>query len=139
MSFKPGDNVYVIYTGVLEDGTIFDTCSRDNPLEVVIGSQECLPIFEEALIGKNHGDSFEIVISPEDAYGERDESLVHVLDKELFSNIEHLHVGMVLTQEVQNEEEAIEAIITDITEHAITIDENHPLAGEFLHFEVTVL
>ncbi|MDE7468744.1 MAG: peptidylprolyl isomerase [Desulfovibrionaceae bacterium] len=139
MSFKQGDTIRVTYTGTLEDGTIFDTCSIDNPLEVVIGSQECLPIFEEALIGKNHGDTFTITIKPQDGYGERDEDLVHVLNKELFNDIEHLRVGMILTQEVNDDDEPIEAIITDITEHDITIDENHPLAGKVLYFEVSIV
>lgn len=139
MGFREGDSVSVIYTGTLEDGTIFDACSIDDPLEVVIGSQECLPIFEKALIGKNHGDSFKVVISPQEGYGERDENLVHVLDKGLFNDVEHLCVGMVLIQEASTEEPPLEVIITNITEDAITIDENHPLAGEVLHFDVMVL
>lgn len=140
MKLQQGDSVSVIYTGTLDDGTIFDTCDSTNPLHVVIGSEECLPIFEQALIGKEQGDNFELIIEPQDAYGERDESLVHVLDKSLFSDVEDLRIGMILTQEVENEDdEPIEVIVTDITEDAVTIDENHPLAGERLRFDVVIL
>lgn len=140
MSLQKGDSVSVIYTGTLEDGTVFDTCGTDNPFHVVIGSEECLPVFENALVGRKQGEKFEIIVNPEDAYGERDDSLVHVLDKELFSDIEHLTIGMVLTQDIDDiDEEPIEVIVTDIDETSVTIDENHPLAGERLRFEVTVL
>ena len=97
------------------------------------------PVLENALEGKKVGDHFKVSVSPEDAYGIRDEDLVHFVEKEHFGeNFDKITVGMPLEMEGPNGEVAV-VMAVGIRENGIVLDGNHPLAGETLTYDITVL
>jgi FKBP-type peptidyl-prolyl cis-trans isomerase SlyD len=107
-----------------------------------------IPGLERELDGKNVGDQLEVSVSAADGYGERNEELVFVVDRDSFDEIEELHTGMQLFMSIEEEgadDEADEGeftdtlvTVTEIGEDSVTVDGNHTLAGIDLHFDVTV-
>jgi FKBP-type peptidyl-prolyl cis-trans isomerase SlyD len=92
---------------------------------------------ESALEGKNVGDSVDVVMEPEDAFGEYDEELVRVEDRDVFP--EGIEVGMQFEGHGESSGEANIYTVTDITDDKVVVDGNHPLAGQTLifHCEIT--
>lgn len=135
MSLQKGDSVHVHYEGKLNDGTIFDSSKDSEPLYFIIGEGKLLPKFEESVIGKNKGDIIEISIPAQEAYGERDESLILELDRSLFE-IEDIQEGSIL--EIETEDGPITVYVLECTDTTIIIDGNHPLAGQDLYFTIKI-
>jgi peptidylprolyl isomerase len=138
MIAKQGDIVRVHYTGKLDDGTVFDTSTERDPLEFQIGSGTVISGFEQAVIGMSPGESKTEVIATENAYG-------YYLDEMVF-NIEHQQLPEVTKPEVglqlqlqHPDGKIIPVIITDISSDTITLDANHPLAGEDLTFDIQLV
>lgn len=135
---KNGDRVKVHFTGRLENGEIFDSSRGSIPLEFTIGIGEMMPGFEKGIIGMSLGDKKTFTVSPEDAYGFRREELVAVVDRSHFPPDINPVVGQPL-QITLPEGEIIDLVITRIDGDMVTIDANHPLAGETLNFEVELV
>jgi FKBP-type peptidyl-prolyl cis-trans isomerase 2 len=139
MPLEKGNKVKIEYVGTLDDGTIFDsTENTGEPLEFEVGSQKVLESFENQLIGMEKGDEKEFKLSPADAYGEYTEGLTKDLPREQIPEGLEIAVGMIL---VMNLPEGIQiaAKITKLTDDIVTIDLNHPLAGQELNFKVKVV
>lgn len=135
---ESGDTVRVHYTGTLDDGTVFDSSRDGDPLEFVLGDGQVIEGFEEALLGMSEGESREVELPPEKAYGERSDELVISVDRsELPEDLEP-EVGQTLALDTGDEEE-MAAWVADVGEDAITVDLNHPLAGRTLNFEVELV
>lgn len=143
---KTGDKVTVHYTGRLEGGEVFDSseCREDDcgcesgPMEFVIGEGEVIPGFEQAIIGMGPGDEKTVTIPASDAYGERMDEMVAVVDRSEIPPDLELAVGLSLevTQENGN---AFPVLITEVNETSVTLDANHPLAGKDLTFELRLV
>ena len=124
-----------------ENGTeeLMEKATVERPLIYCHGENQMLPMFEAQLAGKNEGDSFDFVIPHDLAYGEYDEQGVLELDKKLFYNgdnefdSQRVFVGNIVPMNT-TDGQIINAQIVDIKEDKVTIDLNHPLAGEDLHF-----
>ncbi len=124
-----------------ENGTeeLMEKATVERPLIYCHGENQMLPMFEAQLAGKNEGDSFDFVIPHDLAYGEYDEQGVLELDKKLFYNgdnefdSQRVFVGNIVPMNT-TDGQIINAQIVDIQEDKVTIDLNHPLAGEDLHF-----
>jgi peptidylprolyl isomerase len=139
---KEGDRVRVHYTGRLEDGQVFDS-SRDDegkgePLEFTIGAGQVIPGFDEAVRGMSVGETKTVEIESEDAYGPRREGLVATIDREHAQFPVEPQVGMSLALPLQDGRQ-IEVVVTEVTDQHVTIDGNHPLAGEKLIFDVELV
>ena len=135
---KEGDTVKVHYTGTLTDGTVFDTSAEREPLEFTLGQGQLIPGFEKAVVGMNVGDSTEVEISSDDAYGESREDLVISVPKDQLPDDVEPQVGMQL-QVNQQDGQPIPVRITDVGEENLTLDANHPLAGQDLKFEIELV
>jgi peptidylprolyl isomerase len=135
---REGDLVRVHYTGKLQNGEIFDSSDGEDPLNVKVGEGNIIPGFERALIGMEVGEKKTFDLTPEQAFGQRRDELVHVVDRNQISTDMKLEVGMQLALKGK-EEEPIPAHIVDLTDSTVTIDTNHPLAGKSLIFEIDVL
>lgn len=122
----------VHYTGKLDDGSVFDTSREREPLEFVVGGGKVIAGFDDAVLGLQAGESRMLQVGPEKAYGSPRTDLVADVPKE--SAPDGLEVGNVV--QLSN---GMTARITSITDDAITIDANHPLAGMALTFEVELL
>lgn len=135
---KAGDTVKVHYTGTLEDGTVFDTSAEGEPLEFTIGEGMIIPGFEEAVVGMHVEDSKTVDIPAEEAYGPRDEDLVEEVSRDELPEDLEPEVGQQL-QSMQEDGSVAMVTVIDVTDTAITIDLNHPLAGEDLTFEIELV
>jgi FKBP-type peptidyl-prolyl cis-trans isomerase 2 len=132
---KTGDTVRVHYTGKLADGTVFDTSVGSEPLEFTLGQGKVVPGFEEAVIGMQVGESKEVTIPVDEAYGPRNDDLIFEVEKdELPADIDP-EIGMQLQMNQGSGSIAIVTII-EVSETKVKIDANHPLAGQDLAFEI---
>ncbi len=135
---KDGDTVKVHYTGKLQDGSVFDSSEGKEPLEFTLGEGQLIPGFEKAVEGLNQGDSTEVTIPKDEAYGEPREDLVINVPKDNLPDDVTPEVGMQL-QVNQPDGQSIPVRITEIGDEELTLDANHPLAGQELTFEIEVV
>ncbi len=138
MAAKNGDTVLVHYTGTLDDGTQFDSSKDGDPLESVLGQNMLIPGFETAILGMEEGETKTVTIQPDQAYGDRMEELVLTLPRAEVPAHMKPEVGM-LVQLALDDEQEFEAVITEINDENLTLDANHPLAGEALTFELELV
>jgi peptidylprolyl isomerase len=131
---ESGDTVRVIYTGKLDDGTVFDSNVGNEPLEFTLGEGQLIAGFEQAVLGMNTGDSTVVRIASADAYGEYMADRLVVLPRgELPAGLDP-KVGQQLR--FGSPDGAVVVVVTAATEESITVDGNHPLAGKDLTFEI---
>ena len=136
---KEGDTVRVHYTGKLEDGTVFDASSREGaPLEFTIGEGEIIPGFEQAVIGMEPGEAKTARIPPEEAYGHHRDDMTLTVDRDQFPADINPELGQQLQIQQSGERTAI-VTISDISESTVTLDANHPLAGQPLTFDIQLV
>ncbi|MFC1528504.1 peptidylprolyl isomerase [Candidatus Latescibacterota bacterium] len=138
MVVKKGDRVKVQYSGLLEDGTVFDKSKAGEPLEFTVGSGQIIPGFDKAVEGMELNEEKKVTIEPTDAYGKRDETLLREFPKSSLPENFIPEKGMIIRLQDQAGK-AIPGAIIDLTENSITIDLNHPLAGENLTFNILVV
>lgn len=135
---KNGDTVKIHYTGKLDDGTVFDSSLGREPLEFTIGSGQVIPGFEEMVIGLAPGDSKTSTIPVDQAYGQRREDMVIQVDRSQLPPDLTPEVGQELYVQ-QPGGYAMPVVVVDTDESTITIDANHPLAGQDLTFEIQLV
>lgn len=135
---KSGDKVQIHYTGKLDDGTTFDTSSGRDPLEFEVGSGQVIAGFDKAVEGMAEGDSKTVKIEPEEAYGERHEQLVQEVPKTALPEEIDPEVGMAL-QSRSPDGQVTQLTVTEIKDESITVDANHPLAGQPLNFDIELV
>ncbi|MCU7798262.1 MAG: peptidylprolyl isomerase [Candidatus Thiodiazotropha sp. (ex Myrtea spinifera)] len=135
---QEGDTVRIHYTGTLDNGTQFDSSAGQDPIEFTLGNKDVIPGFENGVKGMQVGDQKKIHIPAEEAYGERNDSLVEQVPLQNFPDDLELQVGMQLQAQSPNGEN-FNVIVTALNEEAATIDGNHPLAGEALNFELELV
>ena len=132
---KQGDVVHVHYTGKLVSGEVFDSSEGREPLAFTVGGGEVIAGFEVAVTGMQVGESKDVVIPVNEAYGERREELMQTIPRELMQLGTEPQAGMQV--EMHREDgTVIPLLITNVDEASITVDANHPLAGEELHFNI---
>lgn len=134
-----GNNVKVHYTGTLTDGQMFDTSDGSEPLAFTVGAGQVIPGFDQALLGMQIGETKNIIIPPGEAYGEREDGLVQQIRRDQFrlGDFEP-EVGMAIEMRTPDGQ-GIPMVITELTDAIVTLDANHPLAGETLHFALTLV
>lgn len=157
---KYGDKVQVHYTGKLDDGTLFDSSGGSgyliyNPTELVIGEGELLPKVEQTLIGLEPGQSASVKVACDDAYGPHVKEMVFELRRDEIQPedemLQHWRWpnGRTLAcftprkgdlmDLAQTDGEATTVKVVGVTGTTITCDANHPLAGQDLTYEVTLV
>ncbi len=131
---------YDLYIEGEKEGTevLFEHAGEDKPLTYCHGENMMLPKFEQSLLGKEVGDSFDFCIHHADAYGEYDEQGVMSLDRSMFEvdgkfDDKRVYVGNIIPM-LTVDGQKIFAQVIEINDDKVTIDLNHPLAGEDLHF-----
>jgi len=133
-----GDTVSVHYTGKLTDGAVFDSSVEREPIQLTIGDRQVISGFENALVGMEEGETKTVTIDPDEAYGAHNPNLVHVVDRaQLPDNIE-LSVGAELQASTPNGGQ-MRLAVTELGDENVTLDANHPLAGQALTFEMTLV
>lgn len=133
-----GDRVQVHYTGTLPDDTEFDSSSDGDPLEFTVGAGEVIPGFEKAVVGMSPGDEKKAEIPVADAYGERNEDLVlNVSRTELPEDLDP-DIGDQLRMRTGDGHE-FTVRVAEKKPEGLTLDANHPLAGQPLTFEIELV
>ena len=135
---KQGDTVRVHYTGRLTDGREFDSSSGREPLEFTIGERKLIPAFEEAVVGLETGQSEQVTIAADDAYGQRRDEAVQTVERALLPPEIDLAVGNVL-QATAPGGGRVTLTVVEISDETVTLDANHPLAGEDLTFDIELV
>lgn len=135
---KSGDTVKIHYTGTLDDGTEFDSSQGRDPLEFEVGSGQVIPGFEKAVEGMTVGDSKSVRIEADEAYGPRHDQLVQEVDRSVLPDDLNPETGMAL-QSSSPDGQVTQFMVTDVTDQTITVDANHPLAGQALSFDIELV
>jgi peptidylprolyl isomerase len=133
-----GHFVSVHYKGTLQSGEVFDTSEGRHPLEVEMGAGQIIPGFEEALMGMSLNEKKVFTLDPEDAYGQKDESLTHSFPRADVPAEMNPEVGQTLALS-SPEGRQFPAMITEVDDEKVVVDLNHPLAGETLTFDIKVV
>lgn len=129
--------VSIDYTLTDDNGTVIDTSEGRGPLLYLAGAGNIIPGLEKALEGKSAGDSLQVKVSPEEGYGDRHEQMVQEVPKDAFQGVEDIQVGMQFHAE--SDHGPLPVVVVGVSDETVTVDGNHPLAGENLNFDVTVV
>ena len=136
---KKGDKVTLEYTGMLDDGTVFDASSNhDKPLQFEVGGGRVIPGFDKAVTGMKLGEEKKFTISPAKAYGKPNPKLIKKVSRKEIPQDRKPEVGMRLVMGTP-EGRQMQALITEVTPEYIILDLNHPLVGKALTFQIKVI
>jgi peptidylprolyl isomerase len=135
---KSGDTVKIHYSGKLDDGTEFDSSAGRDPLEFKIGEGTIIPTLEEAVVGMTVGDSDTVNIAADDAYGPRREEAVQTVERSMIPENVDLTVGGQVQATAPNGQQLILTVV-EVTDASVTLDANHPLAGQDLTFDIQLV
>ena len=128
--------VSIHYTLTNDAGDVLDTSEGKEPLKYLHGAGNIIPGLERALLDKTAGEELNVTVEPADGYGEHREELIQKVPREAFQGVEQLDVGMRFQAQTQNG--PVMVVITDVGEAEVTVDGNHELAGQRLHFAVKI-
>jgi FKBP-type peptidyl-prolyl cis-trans isomerase 2 len=135
---KSGDTVKVHYTGKLKDGTVFDSSQGRDPIEFKMGENQVIPGFEKAVEGMSEGEKTVASIPMDEAYGPRKDNLIVEIDQTSLPEDINPEVGQMLTMQ-QPDGNQVNVRVAELAEGRVTLDANHPLAGEDLTFEIEIV
>ena len=128
----------ITYKVKLEDGEVVDESEPGDPLFYLHGAENIVPGLENALTGMGLNESKTVKVTPEEGYGEYDEDATEEVERSMFPSEMELEPGLMLTLE-DNQGNLMDAVVTDVADELVTLDFNHPLAGETLFFEVKIV
>jgi FKBP-type peptidyl-prolyl cis-trans isomerase SlyD len=136
---KIGENkvVSIDYKLTDENGTVLDSSEGNGALSYIHGIGQLIPGLEEALEGKEEGEQVQAEVTPDQAYGDYDDSLLFAVPKERMPQDTNLEVGMQFEAQTQQGDKRI-VTLSEVGDEEVKLDANHPLAGRTLTFDVTV-
>lgn len=129
--------VHIHYTLKNDAGEVLDSSEGAEPLAYMHGNGNLIAGLEKALEGKQSGDSLQVSIPPAEGYGVRDASLIQEVPRSAFGGISKVEVGMQFQAESNYGPRTV--TVTQVTGDTVTVDGNHPLADETLHFNVQIV
>lgn len=135
---KAGDTVKVHYHGRLTDGTTFDSSEGRDPLEFEVGAGSVIKGFDDGVTGMSIGEKKTIEIPVDEAYGPKDPNMVVDFPIEQFPPDMKPEVGMQLNMS-NGQGQVLPVVITEVGTESVTLDANHPLAGEALVFDIELV
>lgn len=124
------------YTLTDNTGKVIDASPAGQPLTYLHGAGNIVPGLEQALEGRKAGDQFDVAVAPEEGYGPRLEQLIQLVPRDAFHGVDTLELGMQF--EAQGGQGPMLVTVTKVDADNVTVDGNHPLAGETLHFAIEV-
>jgi peptidylprolyl isomerase len=135
---EEGTLVTIHYKGTLDDGEVFDSSEGREPLEFTLGEHLVIRGFEDGVVGMKKGEKKKIVIESADAYGDVNPELRQEIPRAALGDIQP-EEGMMLALQHPAAPQPIPVRVVTVTPETVTIDMNHPLAGQRLHFELEVV
>lgn len=136
MNIAKDSVVAIDYTLTNSEGEVIDSSEGGEPMHYLHGAQNIIAGLEAELEGKTAGDELSVDVKSEQAYGKRIEELVQEVPKDAFGELGDIEVGMRF--QAETEQGPVPVMVTGLTDTTVTVDGNHPLAGQDLHFEVTI-
>jgi FKBP-type peptidyl-prolyl cis-trans isomerase SlyD len=137
MQIKENSVVSFHYTLTGKDGQVIDSSEGNQPLTYLHGVGQIVPGLENALLGKLAGDKMDVEVSAEEGYGEHHEFMVQQVPREAFQGVDDIEPGMQF--QAQTPQGAMTVTVTAADETTVTVDGNHPLAGQPLFFAVEIV
>lgn len=137
MSVGDGRVVAIAYT-LRVDGEVVDEASAEDPVEYLHGAMNIVPGLEMALTGARPGDRIQVSVPPEQGYGDYDPNDIEWFPREEFEDDGDLVVGLMLTVE-DDDHELYDVTVAELSDEAVALDFNPPLAGKTLAFDVAVV
>ena len=134
-----GDTVQVHYRGKLHDGSVFDETFDGEPLRFTIGEGQVIQGFEEAVVGMKPGESKTAELPVEKAFGPHLEDRVVEVPKNKFAQWGPEPTVGERVPIPQSDGSPIDVVVTEVTESKVTVDFNHPLAGEELIIDIELV
>jgi FKBP-type peptidyl-prolyl cis-trans isomerase SlyD len=128
--------VAIDYTLRDTEGEVIDASPEGQPLQYLHGAGNIIPGLEKALEGREAGDDVDVSIAPEDAYGERDDRLQQDVPRSMFEGVDNIEAGMRFQAQTQSGTQVV--TVAAVSGDQVTVDANHPLAGQTLNFKVKV-
>ncbi len=125
---------YILTNGA---GEQLDSSRGEEPMVYLHGQGQIIPGLESALIGKSAADKFKVTIAPEDPYGEKSDDMLQTVPLSMFEGIDNVEEGMQFHADASGGVNVV--TVTKVDGDDVTIDGNHPLAGEALTFDVEVM
>ena len=133
-----GDTVQIHYSGKLNDGTVFDFSDGKSPLEFKIGENTVIPHLEQSVIGMTIGDKATVEINAENAYGPHQTDAIQTVDRSMIPQEVDLTVGSQL-QATTPDDQTLLLTVAAVVDTTVTLDGNHPLAGQDLTFDIELV
>lgn len=124
------------YTLTDAQGTVIDK-SDGQPLVYLHGHHNIIPGLENALLGKTVGDKLTVTVEPAEGYGEYQPELVQEVPRQMFQGVDNIEAGMQF--QAQTDDGIQVVLVKDVTDDAVIVDGNHPLAGQALTFDVEIV
>ena len=135
---KAGDTVSIHYTGKLDDETVFDSSRGAQPLTFTLGAGQVIPGFDRGVLGMAPGEEKTITIPADEAYGAHRDDLVGQVERSVFPADLKPEVGQQLQMQDPTGQTLV-VTVKDVNDATVTLDANHPLAGENLTFELELV
>ncbi|MFA7384147.1 MAG: peptidylprolyl isomerase [Desulfurivibrionaceae bacterium] len=134
------DTVTIIYDGLLSTGEKFDSSQDTGPLQFQLGAGSVLPAFEQAVLGMAAKETRSITVAAKNAYGLKNEELIMTLSRQGFAG-QPIAPGIILGMDMEHDgqQHKVPATVLAVTEETVTIDFNHPLAGQDITYQITLL
>lgn len=136
MQIAPDAVVSIHYTLTSDSGETIDSSAGSEPLAYLHGRGNLIPGLESALVGKQAGDKVQVKVAPADGYGEYDKGLLQNVPRRSFKGVGNVQVGMQF--QVQSPQGQRTVTVTRVAGDMVTVDGNHPLAGQNLNFDVEI-
>ncbi|MDJ0931713.1 peptidylprolyl isomerase [Breoghania sp.] len=135
---KAGDTVRIHYKGTLNNGSVFDSSEGRAPLEFTVGAAQIIPGLDKALPGMSKGEEKSVTVPAEEAYGAVDPAAKHEVPRDKIPADISLEIGTQL--QVQTSTGQVMLVkMEEVTEEKVVLDANHPLAGEDLTFDISLV
>ncbi|WP_110688060.1 peptidylprolyl isomerase [Salinicola aestuarinus] len=119
-----------------DSGEVLDSSEGRDPLTYLHGSGNIIPGLEKELEGCNSGDKLQVAVEPTEGYGEVQPALVQEVPRDAFQGVDEVQPGMQF--QAQTQEGPLMVTVTKVEGDTVTVDGNHPLAGEKLNFDVEI-
>jgi FKBP-type peptidyl-prolyl cis-trans isomerase SlyD len=124
------------YTLTNDAGEIIDSSEGRSPLAYLHGAGNIVPGLEKEMAGRKAGDRFDVVVAPEEGYGQPNPMLVQTVPRDAFQGVDSIEVGMEF--QAQTPQGPLSVVVSKVDADNVTVDGNHPLAGKTLHFAIEV-